>query len=379
MFKKVFSIAAFFIITYFLFSDIYLDKTDKYFIDYPVTWKIEKNESNDGILTINSPDNSAFFRCFTISKSSYPQILDLYNFILDKFQAKGDSSLFNYLNREALFADLTNKINSINYRGYYIIIKDKENYFILFACSEENNYEINHDFLLSVLNTFSFIDDKKNPGPVSLFYYPKDPGNDKKINIVVEGETIELALDEKEIEATRVVIEREARILTTYTQANDKITPWNRFYNIIYRDNYQRIKPLFDRVSKALKLNQNTKEDKIKRIAEWVQNFNYERTGTTSDLTPPLDAFFSFIGDCDSRSLLYNLFMDYLGIDSIILVSIVYSHSAAAVDLNIEGAKFNFKNKKYLFIELTDIVDIGYIKKEMADPKNWIPMKLGYN
>ena len=108
-----------------------------------------------------------------------------------------------------------------------------------------------------------------------------------------------------------------------------------------------------------------------------VQNFEYYRTGTVSDLTSPIETAYNMSGDCDSRAILFIILLDYFGIDSVLLVSTEYSHSAAGVDIQGEGAKIRFNNKDYLFAELTSIVDLGLVDITMADPSGWITIPLG--
>ena len=59
-------------------------------------------------------------------------------------------------------------------------------------------------------------------------------------------------------------------------------------------------------------------------------------------------------------------------INAILMVSSEYSHSMAAVDIPGAGARFPYKDKKYLVAEMTKDVAIGQINAEMADPAKWL-------
>ncbi|MCK4543845.1 MAG: hypothetical protein KAU17_16555, partial [Spirochaetales bacterium] len=57
---------------------------------------------------------------------------------------------------------------------------------------------------------------------------------------------------------------------------------------------------------------------------------------------------------------------------SVLMVSSVYEHSLAGVDVSGDGARFSFGGKEWLVAETTDDVEIGLIDRTMADPANWI-------
>ena len=54
----------------------------------------------------------------------------------------------------------------------------------------------------------------------------------------MNGVTVRTELDMNELEATQMLIEREAAILVTYMDYNDFIQAWHRYYRIIYKDNF---------------------------------------------------------------------------------------------------------------------------------------------
>jgi len=114
-------------------------------------------------------------------------------------------------------------------------------------------------------------------------------------------------------------------------------------------------------------------------MLNFVQNFRFMRTGTTADLLSPLSAAARLAGDCDSRGLLYLILLHHIDIDSILLVSTRYSHSAVGIGIPGKGAKIKYDGRYYLYAEVTDNVAIGRVPRSMADPSGWIPIKLGYS
>ena len=107
-------------------------------------------------------------------------------------------------------------------------------------------------------------------------------------------------------------------------------------------------------------------------LLTWIQGFSYARTGGLEDLSTPLDSLYNGAGDCDSLGLLYVILLKHYGIDAILMVSGTYSHAMAAVDVEGQGARFEWQDKKYLVAETTYEVDLGLIAADMADPAHWL-------
>jgi hypothetical protein len=148
---------------------------------------------------------------------------------------------------------------------------------------------------------------------------------------------------------------------------------------MVYRDTHPRFAPLF-RPTREVLSDRGDGLPSDREIAEillaWIQSFSYERTGTVSDLLSPLTAVLENRGDCDARCLAYMILLEYLGIESILLVSSTYGHSLVGVDVPGSGARFEHEGTEYRIAETTDQVDMGLIDRSMADPAGWIPMKL---
>jgi hypothetical protein len=193
-----------------------------------------------------------------------------------------------------------------------------------------------------------------------------------------------------EVEASEIVIEREAAVLTDYkpeTEAGKEA--WQRFYRLIYRDSYSRLNYFASLLSEELKnvreapgsgeapgRGADRREAVPKRLLSWLQGFEYIRTWGTSDLISPLTAAASGQGDCDTRALLYIILLNHYGIDSALMVSSVYGHAMAAVDTPGNGARINVGGRPFLVAETTENIGIGMIASDMADPANWLIVPL---
>jgi hypothetical protein len=68
----------------------------------------------------------------------------------------------------------------------------------------------------------------------------------------------------------------------------------------------------------------------------------------------------------------YVILLHYFDVDAILMVSSIYSHSMAAVDLDGKGARFPLEGVKYLVAETTDDVELGRIDRSMSNTNAWI-------
>ncbi len=361
---------------FLIFPDEYNNKNFGYFLDLPVGWKII-DFKDPNLITFINENGSAVFNIFSYKGNQFNNSDEIFKYINNNiFKANGDMELFDFSGKDSIFSDLSFNMDSQKVRGYCICINGQKYDFVLIAYSSLENYEKNHDFLISALNSFS--PDKEGkilPGPVMQYYYTPNPKNKNAVKLVIEGKTIDTFIDYNEIEETQVLINREARILSGYK--SDQINAWNRYYNIIYRDNYSRVKEQMSNVLNTLNLDKKNKKETIKRLVLWIQNFEFKREAI-SDITSPLESFYSFTGDCDSRVLLLLTILHQIGIDTVMLVSTKYQHAIIGINIVGKGARINFNNKSYLIVNLSNVMDIGLYPDKMNDPSEWIPMKIGY-
>jgi len=373
-FIKILSILFFLLYAFFIINTAeYYNDGFGYYVNIPEGWKI-LDSSNPATISFTDPQENAVLQIFVFTGGSFNNAEGIYNHIKTQLYAIGDGSSFNYAGNDTYIADLTFSTSQITARGYFVFINRSDYDYALLSFCSEANYEIYHDFLLSALDSFSINNNERlTPGPVSQFYYPFPAKNKKQTNISVNNKNIKTSFDESELEASQVVIDREARILATYAKdETNKIKAWQRFFKMIYKDNYKRLESITELLKKEFKLNNLKDEEIVKTLLPWIQKYEYKREGKEADFTSPLQTMFLSTGDCDSRAVLFVIILNQLNIDSIIFVSEEYHHSAAGINLNINGAKMNFKGKDYLYTELTAVVDAGMIPQKMADPSKWI-------
>jgi hypothetical protein len=126
----------------------------------------------------------------------------------------------------------------------------------------------------------------------------------------------------------------------------------------------------------------NEDTQRARDLLAWVQGFKYERDLKGSDVVNPLSAVLGARGDCDARALLMTILLHRMNIDAILMVSGIYSHSMAAIDVPGGGFRYSFNGKKYIVAETTakanSGVGLGVISKDMSDFTKWQGVDLGY-
>ncbi|MCQ2592227.1 MAG: transglutaminase-like domain-containing protein [Treponema sp.] len=275
-----------------------------------------------------------------------------------------------------------------NYKGWAVTAPlQKNGSFITLLCyAPEKNNDGYIPFIMSVLNSLC-IDEKYycNPGIILAFAYPKEGAS--PVSLTINGVKIDSTLDATDIEAADFLVNMEYSVLTLYAAHELWKEAWQRYYRLIYRDNFGRIENCISDVLDILypvaklKNKQNPELELAQYLLSWVQSFDYKRNNDSpnaSDFTSLPAAICGQGNDCDSRSLLVCTFMRAIGIDAILLISNEYSHAMAAVEIDAPGQKYipAETNREFLMGETTAKVTWGMISSEHADKSRWIPVYL---
>ena len=158
---------------------------------------------------------------------------------------------------------------------------------------------------------------------------------------------------------------------------------WQRYYRMIYRDNAGRLqqtaKNIYDSIYPELKKSKPQDADikYAQALLSWVQTFGYERAQSKieSDFTSLPASIKGKGSDCDSRSMLVSVLLNYTGIDTAMLISREYSHAVVVTDIPAPGQTFTMENgREYLFGETTARVTWGMLAQDQADRTKWIPV-----
>jgi len=339
----------------------------------PEGWGVLGNTPDK--VTFTDPSQAAYLQIKQYPGSRFKTAEAIYRFVLSRIHAQGEGEKFVYESRDAWFGNITFSASGFKYKGFITCINDQNTDFVVLSFSTVNKFDLFHDFILSSMDSFACDDaGRLSPGVVSQYYYPV-PGSDKSIGYhTIGNKKVLFTYDKHELEASQVVVEREARILVTYTKSKLIDTAWIRYYRILFRDNYRRLDSTAQVLSQHLASNflSTSNLEKSSLLLSWIQDYKYYRTGTLSDFLSPVTCLVQEKGDCDSRALLYIILLKHYGIDAILMVSSVYSHSLAGVAVDGKGARFTLNKVPYLIAETTAPVSIGLIDQKMADPAKWL-------
>lgn len=358
-----------------------------YYLDVPIGWQVLHAESAEEV-AFTDPERTAVFHVFAF-RNRFESVEQLRRFVQERFSAYGEHTHFRYNGHETVLADFSFSTGRYDLRGYFILIHAGARSFVVAAYAPVEHYERYHDILLSAVDSFAPDSTARRlPGPISQFYYPFPSPNPEPLPLATEnpadGEALVIELDQGAIEATEVLIEREARVLTdynehTYRRPDPQNLPlwasaWQRYYRAIYRDNFARLAPLATELERRFSRAGVPRDRVPHALLAWLQHFEYYQTESLSRLLSPPAALAAGKGDCDSLGLTYVILLHHLGFDAILLVSSEYAHAVAGVNVPGPGWRYPFEGRSYLAAEMTAPVDLGLIDSSQADPGGWIPV-----
>ncbi len=354
-----------------------------YSIDLPIGWT-DSDSSDPYHVAFMSPKGDAMLQIIALDPTTAPNGVAIAEHMLADLSGEGESAPFDYLGYSAALTDLQFVTAGNQVRGYMVTIDGYESDLVLLCFALLESYDVAHDHLLSALDSFAMGDESRfYPGPISHFFYPFPAPAGSSISVPfgdasgIRG-SVNFQADPGELDAGRVLVEREARILGPYGALSRDLfeAAWRRYFRIIYRDGFMRLQPLAGQIRARLEADRVPRVDHPGEILAWLQGFDYQRTGGLSDFLAPLSCVVESAGDCDSLALTYVILLHHLDFDAIVMVSDRYAHALAAVDVPGPGARFEFEGRQWLVAELTDDVELGRIAAEMADPAEWMGVRM---
>lgn len=378
-----------------------------YVVDIPEGWSV-LDQSNPAMVSFTDPERVAVFQLFVFEGNRFVTAEELSGWMGERFSAQREEAAFRFDGLDSRFGSLAFDTGNFVTRGYAVYVNSQEFDYAVLATVGEQFYEEYHDKLLSAIDSFGIGREQRfRPGPVSQFYYAYPPPEPEEFDLPLsEEEGITLTYDPSELEATQTLIEREARVLATYTPGGnerpgpdrrdgapgggsqrlrgrrdegvpDWVAAWRRYFRVIYRDKYVRLGELADALNERFRNEGATFYEVPVRILDWLQEFEYLRTGTLSDFMAPLVSLTEQQGDCDTLAMVYTILLHHLGYEAIIMVSAEYSHAMVGVDMPGIGARFPYDGRQWLVAELTADVAIGQIDQTMSDIGGWIGVRVG--
>ncbi|HCM29033.1 MAG TPA: hypothetical protein DIC34_21270 [Treponema sp.] len=365
-------------------------------LDLPEGYAFSGGDGRDRFSFIADFDEPLHFDLVAYKPGRYASVAELATDVAKRLLSEGDASPFMYRGKEAVLLELSFVSPSGPAEGWAICVElpvigadagkapgTKSGHLVALAYGVAGT-EGYDKFHLSALDSLAPAPaDRNEPGPITAFAYP----GEGKIQIPVAGLRETAFIDASDKEAAKYLVDREFSVLRGYAGTEVWQDAWRRFYRAVRRDAFPRLAGIAFAVERELSSGPRSAEGAARgapsgsvsadrEFAEgvlgWTQSFAYERDLLGSDFVDLVSAATEGRGDCDSRALLAAILLQRANIDAAIMVSKEYGHAMLLADLDGEGARFTFENRKWMVGETTAKVPFGMIGKNVADPMKWL-------
>ena len=371
-----------FAITSYSFSEQITDRDFGFSLDIPEGFEIA-DYTEDGMSYVFSHPNIPVTLVMKLTEEKNAKsAAEVLNKNLKKLNASGETDSFKW---NGTVCGISNFFMSLddNYSGWAVSAPVKiQDYYVILLCYAPESKKGCEQFIISTINSLSINNEYLNtPGIITSYAFP--PEGSESVLLKIGGKEIKTSLDKSDEEAAKFVTDLEYSVLNLY--ANHKMwkEAWQRYYRMIYRDNAGRLqqtaKNIYDSIYPELKKPKPQDADikYAQALLSWVQTFGYERAQSKieSDFTSLPASIKGKGSDCDSRSMLVSVLLNYTGIDTAMLISREYSHAVVVTDIPAPGQTFTMENgREYLFGETTARVTWGMLAQDQADRTKWIPV-----
>lgn len=371
-----------FAITSYSFSEQITDRDFGFSLDIPEGFEIA-DYTEDGMSYVFSHPNIPVTLVMKLTEEKNAKsAAEVLNINLKKLNASGETDSFKWNGTVCGISNFSMSLDD-NYSGWAVSAPVKiQDYYVILLCYAQESKKGCEQFIISTINSLSINNEYLNtPGIITSYAFP--PEGSESVLLKIGGKEIKTSLDKSDEEAAKFVINLEYSVLNLY--ANHKMwkEAWQRYYRMIYRDNAGRLqqtaKNIYDSIYPELKKSKPQDADikYAQALLSWVQTFGYERAQSKieSDFTSLPASIKGKGSDCDSRSMLVSVLLNYTGIDTAMLISREYSHAVVVTDIPAPGQTFTMENgREYLFGETTARVTWGMLAQDQADRTKWIPV-----
>ena len=371
-----------FAITSYSFSEQITDRDFGFSLDIPEGFEIA-DYTEDGMSYVFSHPNIPVTLVMKLTEEKNAKsAAEVLNINLKKLNASGETDSFKWNGTVCGISNFSMSLDD-NYSGWAVSAPVKiQDYYVILLCYAPESKKGCDQFIISTINSLSINNEYLNtPGIITSYAFP--PEESESVLLKIGDKEIKTSLDKSDEEAAKFVIDLEYSVLNLY--ANHKMwkEAWQRYYRMIYRDNAGRLqqtaKNIYDSIYPELKKSKPQDADikYAQALLSWVQTFGYERAQSKieSDFTSLPASIKGKGSDCDSRSMLVSVLLNYTGIDTAMLISREYSHAVVVTDIPAPGQTFTMENgREYLFGETTARVTWGMLAQDQADRTKWIPV-----
>lgn len=371
-----------FAITSYSFSEQITDRDFGFSLDIPEGFEIA-DYTEDGMSYVFSHPNIPVTLVMKLTEEKNAKsAAEVLNINLKKLNASGETDSFKWNGTVCGISNFSMSLDD-NYSGWAVSAPVKiQDYYVILLCYAPESKKGCDQFIISTINSLSINNEYLNtPGIITSYAFP--PEESESVLLKIGDKEIKTSLDKSDEEAAKFVIDLEYSVLNLY--ANHKMwkEAWQRYYRMIYRDNAGRLqqtaKNIYDSIYPELKKSKPQDADikYAQALLSWVQTFGYERAQSKieSDFISLPASIKGKGSDCDSRSMLVSVLLNYTGIDTAMLISREYSHAVVVTDIPAPGQTFTMENgREYLFGETTARVTWGMLAQNQADRTKWIPV-----
>lgn len=369
-----------FAITSYSFSEQITDRDFGFSLDIPEGFEIA-DYTEDGMSYVFSHPNIPVTLVMKLTEEKNAKsAAEVLNKNLKKLNASGETDSFKWNGTVCGISNFSMSLDD-NYSGWAVSAPVKiQDYYVILLCYAPESKKGCDQFIISTINSLSINNEYLNtPGIITSYAFP--PEGSESVLLKIGGKEIKTSLDKSDEEAAKFVIDLEYSVLNLY--ANHKMwkEAWQRYYRMIYRDNAGRLqqtaKNIYDSIYPELKKSKPQDADikYAQALLSWVQTFGYERAQSKieSDFTSLPASIKGKGSDCDSRSMLVSVLLNYTGIDTAMLISREYSHAVVVTDIPAPGQTFTMEDgREYLMGETTAKVTWGTIAANHADRTKWM-------
>lgn len=315
----------------------------------------------------------------TYEKTQYKKAEDVLKDITAQLYGSADISSFEWRNRDTAIAQVSLSFDKYSVNSGWAAaaeLPQQKGYVALIGFYPENERDssICETLIISAIDSLA-TDYGANfeAGIFTSFAFPQE--GEKEISVKIGDRTVTAFIDKSDEDANQYVIDREYTILTLENKYGLGQEACRRFYKIVYRDAYKRLKNFAFALQNELTFGENPIKDRrelAETLLKWVQTFEYKRDLSGSDVTS-IPALLTGKGsDCDSRSLLLAILLRQMNYRSAFFVSSVYSHAVAGAELEGNGARMTIDGTSYVVGETTAKVNFGQIAQSMSNSSNWM-------
>ena len=371
-----------------LFAEIISSQNYQFAIDLPEGFVLSDTDGNGTAYEFTHsvlPIQTAV-RLYESSRyaSAYSALSDS----LHKLSGTGELSNFNWRNTQSSIAQFTMEPFPPQRQygwGLAIPIPAVNSILVILAYTPESIGDTLDPILLSILD--SVYTDRGSyftAGPVTSFAFPATESQSVDL-CIYDNTVIQTQIQKDDAEANKFVIEREFSILQTFFTIKE-LSPYlmesyKRYYRLIFRDGYDRLKQasfdIYNHLNETLNTDgitiEKEREQQILTILlDWVQNMQYGRDLSGSDFTPLPLVLQGQKSDCDGRVMLLAVLLTHMNFKTALFVSPEKGHAILGVACDLPGFKFSIDGIEYLMCETIENVTPGLIPQNMSDPNVWL-------